>query len=103
MVIRHHGKSLVSTLFELFPNIGLQENRFKTARGHWLSLQNQKNFFEDFADKMGFDPLKTSHWYSITTDQVVAEKVLCSLFMGYLTYFRGAVQYYRTMRRYRRH
>lgn len=38
-------------------------------------MENQRDFFIQFAKKQKFDPLQASNWYSVSSAQVVAEKV----------------------------
>lgn len=52
--------------------------------GHWIHLNNRKNFFEDFAKLNGFNPLSGSSWF-LHKDSI--KKVLEALFSCVLYLF----------------
>ena len=48
----------------------------KSSIGHyWSTPSNIRRFFDTFAKKKGFDPLKARDWYSYKQEDVVMEKV----------------------------
>ena len=93
MVLLHHDRSLSNALCDLLPNIGLERNRFKAPRGmalhftpnmicsyssllgYFTSTLNQRNFFESFAHRTGFNPL-ASGWRSVTKADILLEPVI---------------------------
>jgi hypothetical protein len=77
---------------DVYPNIGLDPNKFKTAasmqlpprsiapltfqlENHWANSDNHVNFFTDLAEYKGFDPLVPENWYSLGKDDVNSQKV----------------------------
>ena len=50
---------------------------------YWLVAKNKKKFFETFANKKHFDPLKPSAWQTFGAKHIMAEKVaiICSSFI----------------------
>lgn len=42
---------------------------------YWESIENRRNFFEDYAEKHAFDPLIASNWYSQSKENIMATKV----------------------------
>jgi hypothetical protein len=49
----------------------------RQPHGHWTvdDGENCRQFFEDFAKKMNFEPLVPENWYPITLQRVLQEKV----------------------------
>eukprot|EP00026_Physarum_polycephalum_P003709 Phypoly_transcript_03723.p1 GENE.Phypoly_transcript_03723~~Phypoly_transcript_03723.p1 ORF type:complete len:701 (+),score=48.32 Phypoly_transcript_03723:95-2104(+) len=73
MVLSYHDNSLAKTLCELLPDIGLNWRLFKTPRGYFTSISMQRAFLENFANKMGFHPLKASGWRNVTKAEILSE------------------------------
>jgi len=69
------GGSVVKTLMDVYPNIGLKERRFrKKSNRFWHSAENRRNVFIEYAGKHGFDPLVAENWYTIKKDDIGHEK-----------------------------
>eukprot|EP00026_Physarum_polycephalum_P001173 Phypoly_transcript_01174.p1 GENE.Phypoly_transcript_01174~~Phypoly_transcript_01174.p1 ORF type:complete len:997 (+),score=112.19 Phypoly_transcript_01174:34-3024(+) len=63
--------SISHALLSLFPNIGLEENKFESQRiSYWRSSENKKKLLLDFAYARGFDPNIPENWYSVTPKDV---------------------------------
>ncbi len=59
-----------------------------------MDIQNVRNFFIQFAQEAGFDPLSLTRWQRVSRWQIRAKKViyyvpLLSLFLTVLTLFKG--------------
>ena len=46
------------------------------SRGYWRKAENRRKYLYDFARSQGFDPLSAESWTSVTTAQIIANKVL---------------------------
>ena len=46
----------------------------QTSPGYWTT-QNMRKFFDDYAQKMKFDPLSATNWYNIKRKDVIMEWV----------------------------
>eukprot|EP00026_Physarum_polycephalum_P000781 Phypoly_transcript_00782.p1 GENE.Phypoly_transcript_00782~~Phypoly_transcript_00782.p1 ORF type:complete len:944 (+),score=105.33 Phypoly_transcript_00782:1215-4046(+) len=67
--------SVITALLDVYPDIGLDAHKFKTApRNQWANIQTHKKFFSDLASDKGFDPLLPQNWYSLTGDEIAARK-----------------------------
>jgi hypothetical protein len=44
----------------------------------WQDLGKRRQFFARIAKKRGFDPLVAKNWYSITSREIIAQKVIYS-------------------------
>eukprot|EP00026_Physarum_polycephalum_P001929 Phypoly_transcript_01932.p1 GENE.Phypoly_transcript_01932~~Phypoly_transcript_01932.p1 ORF type:complete len:927 (+),score=132.48 Phypoly_transcript_01932:220-3000(+) len=74
-VIGVYQGSLSKALMTLYPNIGLTLKGFRRyPKSYWDHEINRKEFFTQYAKKMGFDPLDASNWYSVTGDDIQKEK-----------------------------
>lgn len=60
---------------EFFEDLKKPDNRMPF--GHWTQTdsENIKNFLKTFVEKKKFDPKVAENWYSISTDDIIAEKV----------------------------
>lgn len=47
----------------------------RSLDGNSKDVNSRRNFFLEFASAKGFDPLNPSFWYSVTTDEILANKV----------------------------
>ena len=101
--MKHYDGSLVKTVLDLFPEIGLVETKFavvprmytkkseggrerekkeerkitNTCSGGFLSIKkNRRSILEQFARDSGLDPLIPPNWYSVSYDAVCGYKVL---------------------------
>jgi hypothetical protein len=43
---------------------------------YWNVQDNRRNYFNDYARKIGFDPLIPTNWYSVSAHSILSEKVL---------------------------
>ena len=98
MINQYYGGSYITALLDLFPDIGLQPNKFKSApsmagwrkregemgerdtnemiiENYWEDQDNAKRFFDDFAKSRGFDPLNPERWYGFIKSDIRNEKV----------------------------
>eukprot|EP00026_Physarum_polycephalum_P002315 Phypoly_transcript_02321.p1 GENE.Phypoly_transcript_02321~~Phypoly_transcript_02321.p1 ORF type:complete len:804 (+),score=106.81 Phypoly_transcript_02321:71-2482(+) len=74
-VLNHHGVSTTRALMELFPDIGLQAEKFKLVlKSFWGEVENRKAFFEKFAKSHNFDPLVASEWYKFSNKDIKSTK-----------------------------
>eukprot|EP00026_Physarum_polycephalum_P001974 Phypoly_transcript_01978.p1 GENE.Phypoly_transcript_01978~~Phypoly_transcript_01978.p1 ORF type:complete len:752 (+),score=127.08 Phypoly_transcript_01978:45-2300(+) len=66
-ILQYYQGSVIKALLHLFPDIGIEENKFShLPKGYWSNFENRKKFFDDFGREQGFDPLVPQNWYSIT-------------------------------------
>lgn len=47
----------------------------KRPRGYWLDVENRRQFFTQFAQVAGFDPLQPEKWAAVTLQDVLAAQV----------------------------
>eukprot|EP00026_Physarum_polycephalum_P002145 Phypoly_transcript_02149.p1 GENE.Phypoly_transcript_02149~~Phypoly_transcript_02149.p1 ORF type:complete len:898 (+),score=87.49 Phypoly_transcript_02149:121-2814(+) len=88
-VISYHRNSVTQALVDLFPEIQLRKLLFSHTsllyeskwrgsmywdRRSWLDVAAKRKFFEDYANKHGFDPLVANNWYSQTREKVLSTK-----------------------------
>eukprot|EP00026_Physarum_polycephalum_P000368 Phypoly_transcript_00368.p1 GENE.Phypoly_transcript_00368~~Phypoly_transcript_00368.p1 ORF type:complete len:1106 (+),score=136.69 Phypoly_transcript_00368:1680-4997(+) len=62
--IQSHYGNLTECLLHLFPEIGLDKHMFFPSE-YWKDPKNGRKFFENFAEKQGFDPLIAQNWYTV--------------------------------------
>lgn len=99
-MLEYYGGSVVQALLSLFPNIGLNEERFVItsstlfstftfhfflsfylfilhchAGKYWTQEKNRRKFFDEYAHKYDFDPLNHNNWYHVLRSSILAEKV----------------------------
>ena len=43
--------------------------------GYWSTIENQKQFFEKFAQERGLDPLNPNDWHNVTVRDILNIKV----------------------------
>lgn len=66
----YHG-SLPAALIDIFPDLGLQPNKFLFVQiGSLEEIQNQREFFDRVAQDMNFNPLDAKRWYRVTANDV---------------------------------
>eukprot|EP00026_Physarum_polycephalum_P001074 Phypoly_transcript_01075.p1 GENE.Phypoly_transcript_01075~~Phypoly_transcript_01075.p1 ORF type:complete len:1059 (+),score=134.10 Phypoly_transcript_01075:98-3274(+) len=71
----HYGGSLVHSLIDLFPDLGLAKHMFTiTTQKYWGSMSNRRRFFEKYASDQGFDPLVPDNWYTTRVDALEYKK-----------------------------
>eukprot|EP00026_Physarum_polycephalum_P001914 Phypoly_transcript_01917.p1 GENE.Phypoly_transcript_01917~~Phypoly_transcript_01917.p1 ORF type:complete len:811 (+),score=69.95 Phypoly_transcript_01917:211-2643(+) len=69
-----HNSSVSKALVDLFPDIGLDRNRFSFRQNAWNNMEARRNFFEEYALKVGFDPLNADNWYTQPINKIMATK-----------------------------
>eukprot|EP00026_Physarum_polycephalum_P001339 Phypoly_transcript_01340.p1 GENE.Phypoly_transcript_01340~~Phypoly_transcript_01340.p1 ORF type:complete len:1070 (+),score=142.73 Phypoly_transcript_01340:227-3436(+) len=73
--LSHYDGSYGNALVTLFPNIGLDLEKFeKVPKKHWYEFNNQKRFFMNFANANNFDPLVAKNWHKITKEEIAFAK-----------------------------
>lgn len=54
----------------------LASNLIRVPFGHWTKdSDNIRNFFNNLAEKLDFDPLVASNWYNVDTNAIRSELV----------------------------
>jgi hypothetical protein len=51
---------------------------------YWNKPLNRRLFFEKYAKRAGFDFKEPRPWYTVTKEEILAENVLCPLFLFFL-------------------
>ena len=94
--------SLILALQDVYPDIGLDSNRFSKKPGmstspspyqftyllfyfvsfhisgnYWNNDDNKREFFKQFAAKRGFDPLIATNWYSVPLRLLITSDKVC--------------------------
>jgi len=73
--IQHLYKGFAEALTLSYPDIGLDKTKFTILpRYYWRDLDNQRQFFLDYAQKKGFDPLVPANWYKISAPELLLAK-----------------------------
>eukprot|EP00026_Physarum_polycephalum_P001288 Phypoly_transcript_01289.p1 GENE.Phypoly_transcript_01289~~Phypoly_transcript_01289.p1 ORF type:complete len:982 (+),score=115.84 Phypoly_transcript_01289:110-3055(+) len=75
-ILAYTGGSIVKALASLYPNIGLQEDRFASLV---TVPEGAKKFFDSYAKEQGFDPLVAANWYSAPLSTLLVRKKIASL------------------------
>jgi len=44
-------------------------------QGHWLELENRRDFFRKFAEEMNINPSSTKEWAKVNNKQILAKEV----------------------------
>eukprot|EP00026_Physarum_polycephalum_P018628 Phypoly_transcript_20279.p1 GENE.Phypoly_transcript_20279~~Phypoly_transcript_20279.p1 ORF type:complete len:112 (+),score=18.55 Phypoly_transcript_20279:41-337(+) len=66
---------VIKELFNLFPYIGLDKNKFSFISDNYsLNDSGRKNFFERVAKLMKFDSMCVENWYSISRQDIMKVK-----------------------------
>lgn len=60
-ILDYFNGSLVTALRQVYPQLKVKSRK--------------RMFFEEFAQKKGFDPLVPKNWYSVTHNDILKEKV----------------------------
>eukprot|EP00026_Physarum_polycephalum_P003479 Phypoly_transcript_03491.p1 GENE.Phypoly_transcript_03491~~Phypoly_transcript_03491.p1 ORF type:complete len:593 (+),score=70.39 Phypoly_transcript_03491:636-2414(+) len=69
-VLHHYASSLSKAVLDIYPEIGLDSEQFKSkARNYW-NKSNRKKFLDNFAKTKGFDPLVAENWYLIQRSEI---------------------------------
>lgn len=72
-IMHHYSRSVIRALMSVYPNI--EEDKFACVpRQYWSDKTRRRQFFLEFADKHGFDPLIAENWYPITTPMFFSTK-----------------------------
>jgi len=83
-VLRRYDGKFQKALVDLFPDIGLDINRFSyVPPNHWLQPENRRKFFDDFAKFNGFDALIPENWYSVDRQSILSLKNTKSILYYY--------------------
>jgi len=85
-ILRYHGNSVAIALLDLFPNIGLDQDRLG-LNDPWRQADARRKFFEQYAAQNRFDPLVASNWYSQNIDGLRSMKGVRQL----LRYHQGSM------------
>src|SRR5256885_2259392 len=62
----------------LITGVALPVKRIKAKikpKGYWLNPVNVRQFFCEYAEEAGFDPLQSDNWKNVTAADVNAKKV----------------------------
>eukprot|EP00026_Physarum_polycephalum_P003771 Phypoly_transcript_03785.p1 GENE.Phypoly_transcript_03785~~Phypoly_transcript_03785.p1 ORF type:complete len:728 (+),score=112.28 Phypoly_transcript_03785:126-2309(+) len=72
-VLNTYGGSLSKALSSLFPSLKIDESKFHNTRfKFWQEMENQKEFFINFAKLQRFDPLVPENWYNTNIYSVIS-------------------------------
>jgi len=69
-------KGYVNAVKILFPEIEFDTNLFIDS---WNTVAQRRNFFENYASKVGFDSLVPENWYSQSKQKIKETKVSLAL------------------------
>eukprot|EP00026_Physarum_polycephalum_P001051 Phypoly_transcript_01052.p1 GENE.Phypoly_transcript_01052~~Phypoly_transcript_01052.p1 ORF type:complete len:797 (-),score=76.09 Phypoly_transcript_01052:124-2514(-) len=72
-VLAYHNQSVPTALLDLFPNIGLEKDKF-FQQNIWNKISHRRKFFEDYARENKFDPLIPSNWYHLPVSVFLSTK-----------------------------
>eukprot|EP00026_Physarum_polycephalum_P003577 Phypoly_transcript_03590.p1 GENE.Phypoly_transcript_03590~~Phypoly_transcript_03590.p1 ORF type:complete len:736 (+),score=72.25 Phypoly_transcript_03590:158-2365(+) len=90
--LNFHRGNVAKAILDLFPNIGLQIHKFKFfAMNYWSDVNNQKEFFRNFAKENKFDHAIAENWYSVSTQQIRSQKSASSVLRYYNGNFKKAL------------
>eukprot|EP00026_Physarum_polycephalum_P002214 Phypoly_transcript_02219.p1 GENE.Phypoly_transcript_02219~~Phypoly_transcript_02219.p1 ORF type:complete len:905 (+),score=113.90 Phypoly_transcript_02219:198-2912(+) len=82
-VLYYYNNNVVKALINVFPNIGLQHDKFcYMPLKYWQDKSNRKKYLETFAAENGLDPCTTVEWKDITT--VCCKVCICKSIKGNL-------------------
>lgn len=42
---------------------------------YWKVIENRRAFFDEIAEKKGFEPLDVNHWYDIALEEILNKEV----------------------------
>jgi len=82
-----YKNSLSNALITLYPDIGLVKSEFRRMPADYWGIDTRRQFFDDVAKHLNFDPLVPSNWHSIR-DGILRK------YKGYGTvkrYYRGNI------------
>ena len=74
----------VDAIIRLFPELHLDRTKFSTSGRTYNEPEQRRQFLEDIAEEMRFDPLVAKHWYNVTYRDL-REKQACRSFAQLLT------------------
>eukprot|EP00026_Physarum_polycephalum_P002346 Phypoly_transcript_02352.p1 GENE.Phypoly_transcript_02352~~Phypoly_transcript_02352.p1 ORF type:complete len:819 (+),score=94.09 Phypoly_transcript_02352:352-2808(+) len=81
-VLQYYRGNLALALFQLFPRIGFEREKFgswKKPGNYWKSAANRAKFFNEIARQIGVDPLLPESWYNLQSSTVYAHKGVASV------------------------
>jgi len=92
--LEHYEGSYPRAVMDLYPELQFHFNQFQNwtaskcscipssfgllANEYWSS-ENQRMFFDELAQELGFTPLELERWYSVTMADVLDKKVIWDL------------------------
>jgi len=86
-VVSKYEYSFTNAMMHLFPEIGLEPDKFAVVpRQYWLDMNNRRRFFEKFAQQKRFNPLIPNNWYDVPSRTILAAKGAGRL----LAYYQGS-------------
>eukprot|EP00026_Physarum_polycephalum_P001731 Phypoly_transcript_01733.p1 GENE.Phypoly_transcript_01733~~Phypoly_transcript_01733.p1 ORF type:complete len:1003 (+),score=155.23 Phypoly_transcript_01733:421-3009(+) len=71
-VVYHHKNSAAQALLDLFPDIGLVKSQL--FQDEWHDPGSRKQFFESYAEEIGFDPNNPSDWHAQPMEKIMSRK-----------------------------
>eukprot|EP00026_Physarum_polycephalum_P016043 Phypoly_transcript_16871.p1 GENE.Phypoly_transcript_16871~~Phypoly_transcript_16871.p1 ORF type:complete len:257 (+),score=38.97 Phypoly_transcript_16871:68-772(+) len=66
-VLAKYSGNPIQALVHAYPEIGLEQSKFKSPSINWQHIGYMKQFFIEHARTNGFDPLIAENWYSVPT------------------------------------
>jgi len=82
-VIMHYRNNLSRALLDIFPDIGLEDSKFRITTRKWEAISVQREFFESCARSHGYDPLVAKTWYSRSLRKILAKKAVVRQVLQY--------------------
>eukprot|EP00026_Physarum_polycephalum_P002910 Phypoly_transcript_02919.p1 GENE.Phypoly_transcript_02919~~Phypoly_transcript_02919.p1 ORF type:complete len:813 (+),score=74.97 Phypoly_transcript_02919:109-2547(+) len=87
-ILSHYSGSITRALLDVYPDIGLDETQFSVVLKHyWGQPLNRRKWFDNYAQRKGFDPLVPENWYNINKLDIDEAKGSGSV----LSYYGGSV------------
>eukprot|EP00026_Physarum_polycephalum_P001342 Phypoly_transcript_01343.p1 GENE.Phypoly_transcript_01343~~Phypoly_transcript_01343.p1 ORF type:complete len:974 (+),score=101.70 Phypoly_transcript_01343:154-3075(+) len=88
----HYNNNLGKALIQLFPNIGLEKDRFQVSpSSYWTEVTHRRAYLDDIAQKKGFDPLVPENWYK--RSELANDKAITALLHKYQGSWIKALQH----------
>eukprot|EP00026_Physarum_polycephalum_P003961 Phypoly_transcript_03978.p1 GENE.Phypoly_transcript_03978~~Phypoly_transcript_03978.p1 ORF type:complete len:727 (+),score=78.73 Phypoly_transcript_03978:92-2272(+) len=85
-VVRYHESNFRKALLDLFPDIGLEKNKFVL-----FSWPHRKGHLIRYAEERHFDPLVAENWYSQTRENMLTLKEMPSMLVYHKNSFSNMV------------
>jgi len=61
----------VESLVQLYPELMLKKENFLNSKEGWKAPENQRKFFDEFANSKNFNPLDAENWYSVNSNEII--------------------------------